>query len=329
MNGTMNEMNERARRALEDLSVILEAGERGYAVAAANVNNRALKLLFKTYARQRADFRAEWRELAGRRGAPRRLVGLMAKVHRGRMDIFAALTIGEQNRERVVLKEVLVGESAALKAYERALEDGLPDGWTGPVERQYEELRKVVEQVRLLHGEHGRQLVVRLFDSQRDAQRALQDLQRANFDLSTVEQAAVEKETSSYQGERRGRLVETILSGVLGGAMWGLVSGALAGIGVLQLPGLGLEGAPAAVRGFAWAVTALAAIFSGGFVGGMLGTFIGWGIQGGDAYLYNESQQRGQVLVRLRTEAQRAEEAAQIMAQVNREARARQRQALA
>ena len=41
-----------------------------------------------------------------------------AIVHRGRMNIFAALTIGERSRERVVLREILVGERAAVTAYE-------------------------------------------------------------------------------------------------------------------------------------------------------------------------------------------------------------------
>ncbi len=52
----------------------------------------------------------------------------------------------------------------------------------------------------------------------------------------------------------------------------------------------------------------------------MGGTFIGWEVQGGDGYIDNESQQRGQVLVRLQTQPGRAAEAAQIMGQVNREA---------
>ncbi len=109
--------------------------------------------------------------------------------------------------------------------------------------------------------------------------------------------------------------------------MWGSVSGALAGLGIVNLPGLALQQAPIAVQELVWAETALGAIFCGAFVGAVLGAFIGWGVQGGDAYLYDESQQRGQVLLRLQTERSHAASAAQVMAQVNTEARVRQRQA--
>ncbi len=51
----MERSNRRASKALDYLYRIVEAGEKGYAVAAANVDNRGLKLLFKSYAQQRAD----------------------------------------------------------------------------------------------------------------------------------------------------------------------------------------------------------------------------------------------------------------------------------
>ena len=75
------------------------------------------------------------------------------------------------------------------------------------------------------------------------------------------------------------------------------MSGALAGVGVVHLPTLGQEHAPVAMQEMAWAETALGAIFAGSIVGGMVGTFMGRGIDGGDMYRYNESQQRAQVLL--------------------------------
>ncbi len=326
----MKAINHRASRSLEHLYAILGAGQSGYAVAAANLNNRALKLLFKTYARQRADFKRDLQATAGNRIArPHWLVDLIAMIHRGRINIFAALTIGEPNRENVVLKEVLVGEEATLRAYERVLRIPLPDDTQQLVQEEYQQVQRLVEQVRLMRGESGMQRVIRLFDSQRDAARAMQLLRLADFDSDAMETVAVDEAMRSHQEHTDSRLLETIVSGATGGAMWGSASGALAGLGVLNLPGLGFQQASVAVQELVWAETALAAIFCGAFVGAVLGTFIGWGVQGADDYLYNESQQHGQVLLRLQTKPSRAAEAARIMAQVNSEARMHPRHVLA
>ncbi len=327
----MEQISGSARRALQHLHRILTAGERGYAVAAANVDNRALKLLFKSYAKQRADFDTELRkEMGSAAGGLHSLVDILAMIHRGRINIFAAMTIGDLNRERMVLKEVLVGEKATLRAYRRALEAHLPDGLDKMVRTQYEAIQGVVSQVEVLRGKDGRQLVVRLFDSDSDARLAIKALRGAHFTRAATEKASAEDGMApAYLEPGNDRLLETVLSGAAGGALWGAVSGALAGVGVVYLPTLGLVHASLAIQETAWAQTALGAIIAGAFVGGMLGLFIGWGIHGGDAYLYGDSQRRGQVLVRLETDQARAAQAEQIMAQVNREARSRGQHAIA
>ena len=58
---------------------------------------------------------------------------------------------------------------------------------------------------------------------------------------------------------------------------------------------------------------------AGSFVGAVLGMFIGWGIQGGDAYLYEQSLQRGRVLLKVQADEQQSAQAWGIMAQINRE----------
>jgi uncharacterized protein (TIGR02284 family) len=135
----------------------LDAGERGYVAASANVNNPALKLLFKKYPRQRAEINGE---LAKRFRKPEvgfhARIQVLSMIHRGRLNIFAAMTIGDQNQARVVLNEVRVGERAALLAYEELLKKLLPTDIKGLLERQYKLVRAVVEQVRLKHGVDGR-----------------------------------------------------------------------------------------------------------------------------------------------------------------------------
>ena len=53
----MNTAN--ARNALVYLYKYIEAGEKGYAVVASNVRNRALKILYRAYAQQRLKFKEE------------------------------------------------------------------------------------------------------------------------------------------------------------------------------------------------------------------------------------------------------------------------------
>src|SRR5262249_4425987 len=144
-------------RALQYLYRIVEAGERGYAVSAINVNNQGLKILFRAHAQQRLKFKneilSEMRDLG--RGAPPR-GSYRGVLHRGRINIFAALTIGKEEREMVVLKEILVGERVALRAYETVLNKNLPPRVREVVARQYDQVRGVVEQVQLLRGKEGK-----------------------------------------------------------------------------------------------------------------------------------------------------------------------------
>src|SRR5687767_13836959 len=177
-----------ARKALVYLYKLVEAGERGYAVAASNVSNHALKILYKSQAQQRLQFKeeifAEIQRLGGHARPGSNFLGL---VHRGRIDIFAALTIGAENVEKVVLKELLLGETVAVKAYEKTLKKDLPPEIREMIERQCDELRKVVEQVRLIKEQDGKRLVLRLYDSQTDAEEALESLKSAGFSEKAID----------------------------------------------------------------------------------------------------------------------------------------------
>ena len=148
--------NQRVVKELDHLYRIVEAGERGYAVAASNVGNRALKILFQTFAQQRANFKeqlsGEIQRLGGHVLVSSSFLGM---VHRGRIDIFAALTIGAENVEKLILKEVMIGERVALGTYENTLDRDLPPDTREIVARQFEEVRRVVHQVRLMRGRNG------------------------------------------------------------------------------------------------------------------------------------------------------------------------------
>ena len=329
----MTMSNRQTLKALSSLYRIVEAGERGYAVAAANVDNRGLKLLFKSYAQQRANFKTELFEqlqhLNGHAHPPGNgLSSILAMIHRGRIDIFAALTIGDENVEKVVLKEVTLGEGVALRAYENTLKKDLSPEIRKVVARQFEEVRRVVEQVRLMRGEDGKRLLVRLYDTEVDANRALQRLKQEGFSQESIEKIPVDKTDVLYKG-RGTTILETILSGAVGGAFWGSVIGWLAVISVLQLPNWN-PGAQSFMDQRLWAFIALLLCIAGGiFVGTIIGTFIGWGIKSSDAYLYDHGLERGQILVKSLVDESRASEAWRMLAQVNIESKARTREILA
>ena len=316
--------NRRVLRALSSLYRIVEASERGYAVAAANVDNRGLKLLFKSFAQQRANFKTEvFKELQRLDEHVQPLRGsVLAIIHRGRIDIFAALTIGDENVEKVVLKEVVFGEGVALRAYKSTLKKDLPPEVREMVAHQFEEVRRVVEQVNLMRGRDRKRLLVRLYDTEVDARRAVEMLGEARFAQESIEMAPVDKTTVLYQG-RGTTILETILSGAVGGAFWGAVIGVLAAFGILQMPGLP-SNAEMLVDQRLWAFIGLVLCIAGGaFVGTMIGTFIGWGIASGDAYLYDHGLDRGRILIKLLANESRASKAWRMLAQVNVESRAR------
>jgi uncharacterized protein (TIGR02284 family) len=310
-----------ARNALVYLYKIVEAGERGYAVVASNVNNRALKILYKSHAQQRLQFKEEiFAEIQRLGGHARPRSNFLGMVHRGRIDIFAALTIGDENVEKVVLKEVLLGERVAVKAYEKTLKKDLPPETREVVERQFEEVRNVVEQVRLMKGQNGKRLILRLYDSKMDAEEALQSLKKDGFSEKAIEMESWShgKHIELYKS-RGTTILETMISGAVGGAIWGIVAGGLAAIGIIQIAAINSEKAAPVVL----LLAILGLMAAGAFIGGMMGLFIGWGIASEDSSVYDNSIKHGEILMRTIVEAPRAARAGHLMEQVAMEDRAR------
>ena len=87
------------QRILGGLYRIAEAGEKGFATAAANMPNPALKVFFKMAAQQRLVFKNELFEEMRRLGsAARPGTSLLGAIHRGRVAIFAGLSEGEARK---------------------------------------------------------------------------------------------------------------------------------------------------------------------------------------------------------------------------------------
>jgi len=311
--------NKSAIRSLSHLYKIVEAGERGYAVAASSVKNRAIKVLFKSYAQKRAQYKQEIlqeiQRLGGNATPPSR--SILGAIHRGRITIFATMTIGEENIERVVLKEVVLGESVAKRTYERILKRRLPDETQAMIQRQYDDIRWPVEQAQMMLGKNGKRLVVRMYDSERNADEAVRRLKASEYPPESIEKLAVTP-IEIYTGSGT-KVIETVLSGAVGGSIWGAVSGILAGASILETSQSTASAfGPLQIA----AITLLGLVAAGAFVGASIGFFLGLGVKDEDTYLYNESIEHGRVLVQVLTNSSRASPTWRLLAQVNTEARA-------
>lgn len=306
-------------KVLSSLYRMIEAGEKGYAVSAANVANRGLKVLFKSYAQQRSDFGseilAEMQRLGGNAKPNSSIRGV---IHRGRINIFAALTIGSEERDKVILNEIIFGERVALNTYEKALKKDLDQETREIIARQYKEVRKVVEQIHLMRGWAGKRMIVRLFDSEKDADLATREFKKSASNIESIEQVILSDEIILYRG-RSTTLFETVISGAVGGALWGSLIGALAGLGAEQTANLApfASSQPDGI----WIWIALAGIVAGSFVGSALGFTIGIGISGEDTYLYDQSMKNGRIILLILTDVSWASEAGRILARLDIESR--------
>jgi uncharacterized protein (TIGR02284 family) len=308
-----------ARNALISLYKIVEAGEKGYAVVASNVKNRALKILFQGYSQQRRHFKVEiFEEIKRLGGETRPQDNILGMIHRGRIDIFATLTIGDENVEKVLLKEVRLGESIALRAYERTLKQELPPETRVVIDSQYQEVRKIVDQIRLLRGQNGKRLVLRLYDSRADAEQAIQSLKQAGIPEKDIEVEDFNPPVLEPYKGRGTTLMETVLSGGVGGSIWGVVAGILGAISVIQIAALNED----VVSPIMIWVVALGLVAAGVFIGSMVGLFIGWGVSSQDIYV-SEIVPKGEVLVETLIDESLASKAWRIMNQVALSARAR------
>lgn len=316
----MAEDDKKVLGLLNRLHRLCDAGERGYNVSATNVSNRGLKVLLRTHAQQRAQLGAELQEEMRRLGGePAMRTSWRGLIHRGRISIVATLTIGSENVERSVLSEVVRGEEATVRAYEKALRQTLPADTRALIEGQYEQVQEANDQAKQLRGESGQRLVVRLFDSEENSRAAVQTLLNAGFAQDAIEAVALSEVSREYRGPSS-TVRETILSGALGGAIWGSLLGAIIGASVFLIPNLEPFMAPT-IQG-TWAVAALGGTLIGALFGALLGFLIGIGISEEDVHRYDDSVERGECLVLVRTEAQFASVAGQIMHQVNAASRA-------
>jgi uncharacterized protein (TIGR02284 family) len=138
---------------LNNLIETCKDGQNGFQTAADGVKNSELKTLFHTYSQQRAQFAGELQEEVRRLGGdPEKTGSIAATLHRGWIDIKAAVT-GED--ENAVIAECERGEDSAVKNYQDAINAGLPGDVRSIVERQYTQVKEAHDRIRALERATG------------------------------------------------------------------------------------------------------------------------------------------------------------------------------
>lgn len=248
-------------RALLRLYRIIDASEKGFFTAAACTPDDAQKILYCFFAQQRLVFKTDiLTELRQSGLAHRPAPSLPGAVHRGRVAIFAGMAIDAAGKRASVLREVMVGERVAERTYQQTLDLDLPPETHALIARQFETVRKTPERIAALAA---------IPDPPNNP---VTLLTRLGVTPEELERIPLNRLTT-YPGPGA-TLLEVILSGIVGGALWGGLMGIFAGFGVVQTAGpLGLP-SPA----LAWLMVALAFAVGGGFISAILALFIGLGI---------------------------------------------------
>lgn len=303
---------------LNRLIRICRDGEAGFLVVAESIRNRGLKALIKTFAQQRAQFADRLQEEVIRLGGtPRQEGSFLASIHRGWINIKTAMTIGQYSTEDVALSESERGERTAVRVYEKVLTGPVSPEIKEIVEEQYQKVQAVSTQIQQMQGRSGTRLVVRLFDKDDDAERAITALNNRGFKDSQVRKVNIGEVISIYEGHGRGNpSIESAGAGALGGVTVGSVLGLIFGLASLLVPQINFMG-----MGNNVPLVVITSLILGAGVGAtfgaLFGALIGRGTVEEDMYLYADTVAQGHVLLTVQTDSKRAKEASEIMQQVN------------
>ncbi|MCE7983640.1 MAG: DUF2383 domain-containing protein [Caldilinea sp. CFX5] len=292
---------------IDQLILVNQESKRNFYTAAAQVENRATKLLLKAYAQERARF---IRELQQSRPQPTAAVVESTPApagsffHRGWLALKAALVIRRQRRHRLLLAELQQMETNTMDAYARVTTATLPAPLRTLVERQYERIRAVHRWVTLLSQQQERQVAVRLFNRWEEAEQAIGRLAQLGIARSELAIVSVD-EVAAYANDQQARPRATREAIVTGGLL-GLVAGGALGLiyGSFHrtiFPDVGgfLTSSP---TGIMWEVALYGAVI--GLIFALIfSTLIATSAAEMDTHLYEESFQQGDTLVAVSTDA--------------------------
>jgi len=296
-----------AQAIIDQLILVNQESKRNFYTAAAQVENRATKLLLKAYAQERARF---IRELQQSRPQPEAALVESTPApaggffQRGWLALKSALVIRRQRRHRLLLTELQQMETNTVDAYARLTTTVLPPALHTLVERHYERVRVVHRWVTLLSQQQERQVAVRLFNQWAEAEQAIGRLAQMGIPRSELAIVPVD-ELAPYANEQQARpratreaIVTGGLLGFLAGGLLGVLYGSFHRTIFPDVSGF-LTSDP---TGIMWEVALYGAII--GLIFALIfSTLIAISAAEIDAHLYEESFQQGTTLVAVSTDA--------------------------
>ncbi len=141
---------------LNNLIETCKDGQNGFRNAADSATGAELKTLFNTYSQQRAQFSAELQgEVRRLGGDPEKTGSIAAAVHRGWTKVRDAAT--GAGDDTALVAECERGEDYAIKAYQDAIKENLPQDVTSVVQRQYGSVKEAHDRIRdMKHANEAR-----------------------------------------------------------------------------------------------------------------------------------------------------------------------------
>ena len=153
----MNTNQEKVASTINNLWETCKDGRQGYETAAENVDNPQLKSELTRLAQQRASFMSELQSSASQVGVTppqtdTTLGGTVMEaagaVHRGWINLKSVVT-GHDNK--AILSECENGDTAAIKAYEAAMQDtSIPASVKSLIEKQHHEIQAAKQKITAL-----------------------------------------------------------------------------------------------------------------------------------------------------------------------------------
>lgn len=136
--------------ALNRLIETCKDSERGFHTAGKETRNEVFRKLFGKFEQQRARFADELQEAVRQQGTyPTEDGSLLGSLHSQLVHVSAVL---EGDREHAILRECVRGERLALRHFDDALEESLPNDVEQMVRRQAKALSETVSTLRKLYA---------------------------------------------------------------------------------------------------------------------------------------------------------------------------------
>ena len=292
---------------LEQLMQVNQESKKNFYATAAQIENRATKLLLKAYAQERARFVRELHaspqnSATQEVGAPTAPTG--GFFQRGWLALKAALVIRRQRRHRFLLAELAQLEANTVDVYTKALTTALPAAVRSLVEQQHERVRIVHKWLIRLSQQHEQQVAVRLFNQWEEAEQAIGRLAQLGIPRSELAIVPVE-EIAVYANEDKARprmareaIITGGLLGLLAGGILGMTYGFFHRTLFPDINGF-ITTSP---NGIVWEIALYGALI-GLFFSLVFSTLIASSAAEIDTHLYEESFQAGDTLVAVAADA--------------------------